>query len=575
VQQLEDRTVPSWLAQIGGTGSVSVFTKQDMDAAGNLYVCGNYARTTDFDPGPGTTPHMTTSGDLQDGFVAKYSPDGVLLWAKRFGGADRDNVEAVSVDPTGQWVYATGNYRAAPADFNGDGVPETPNAGGDDVFVLKLDAATGATAWARTVGSKGGDDAGSVVAGEGHVYLTGQFGGTVDFDPGPGTRSLTPAGKGKNPPGDAFVLKLDAGGNHVSSWQIGAAGIDAGRSLVVDGETNTVYLTGEFSATVDFNPGSGVVNKTSAGLADIFLASYNTATPTPTLNWVQTIGNSGSQYAGVLSEDSGSVYYQGIFEGTLDFDPGAGVTNLTAAVYSDGVVARYAKGNGALVWAKGFGGTGYEAVNATAVVDEAAGTIYVGGVFDGAIDLNPGAPGGEYAVADGGSRDGFLVKLGTADGSYRASWRSEGAGSTASLRPIGVRAGTVYATGMFSGTETFPTGGALTSVGSSTNMYVMALDQFTAGPAVAGSPVTLTASNFVDANPATTTTQMAFYADTNNDGVLNPLTDTLLGYGTQAADGTWALSVTFLAPGTYRLFAQGLNSLGGFSDPLALDLPVL
>ena len=103
----------------------------------------------------------------------------------------------------------------------------------------------------------------------------------------------------------------------------------------------------------------------------------------------------------------------------------------------------------------------------------------------------------------------------------------------------------------------------------------MALDQFTAGPAVAGNPVTLTASNFVDTNPATTTTQMAFYADSNGDGVLDPLTDTLLGYGTQTAGGTWTLSVTFLAPDTYRLFAQAQDDLGVRSDPLALDLGVL
>ena len=65
----------------------------------------------------------------------------------------------------------------------------------------------------------------------------------------------------------------------------------------------------------------------------------------------------------------------------------------------------------------------------------------------------------------------------------------------------------------------------------------MALDPFTAGPAVAGSPFILIASNFVDTNPATATTEMAFYADSNNDGVLDPLSDTLLGYGTQTADG--------------------------------------
>ncbi len=48
----------------------------------------------------------------------------------------------------------------------------------------------------------------------GNVYTTGFFHGTVDFDPGAGVFNLSAAGSGAN----AFVLKLDAGGNFV--WAI-------------------------------------------------------------------------------------------------------------------------------------------------------------------------------------------------------------------------------------------------------------------------------------------------------------------------------------------------------------------
>jgi hypothetical protein len=583
VQQLEDRTVPSWLAQIGtGPGDIRLAASHDMDAAGNVYVCGTYNGTTDFDPGPGTTPHMTTSDDRRDGFLAKYSPAGALLWAKRFGGADQDSVDGVSVDPTGQWVYATGTFLGS-ADFTGDGLADKTSAGLKDQFVVKLNAGTGTTDpnWGvRTIASVGDEIGGDIAVTASHVYVTGGFSGSADFDPGPGTRILTPAGgtapgKGKprSAPGDAFLLKLDTAGNHVSSGQIGGtATSEHGNSLVADGDT--VYLSGRFNGTADFDPGAAVTNRTSAGDLDLFLASYSTAPITPTLNWVQVLGNAGYQNAGRLADDSSSLYFTGEFTGTMDFDPGPGISNLTAVTtYSDIYVARYSKAGGSLAWVKGFGGPGNDFTTVTPVVDEATGVVYVGGSFQGQIDLNPNGLGGEQVSPTGNDHDGFLVKLATADGAYQNSWQSGGSGYDGSIRPIGVRAGTLYATGWFEGTATFPTGGALTSQGMS-DLFLMALDQFSAGPVVAGSSFTLSASNFVDTNPATTTTEMAFYADSNGDGVLAPATDTLLGYGTQTASGTWTITIAFPTAGTYRLFAQGRDNFDSLSSPLSLDFQV-
>jgi uncharacterized delta-60 repeat protein len=102
---------------------------------------------------------------------------------------------------------------------------------------------------------------------------------------------------------------------------------------------------------------------------------------------------------------------------------------------------------------------------------------------------------------------------------------------------------------------------------------------FTASPnpVTAGSDVTLTASNITDANPGATVTQVAFYADRNGDGVLEPATDTLLGYATQSSPGVWTytFSTAGLTSGSYTLLAQAEDSYGVFGDPLALSLQVL
>jgi PKD repeat protein len=101
------------------------------------------------------------------------------------------------------------------------------------------------------------------------------------------------------------------------------------------------------------------------------------------------------------------------------------------------------------------------------------------------------------------------------------------------------------------------------------------------GPVSAGTAVTLTAGNVYAINPGDYVTQVAFYVDTNHDGVLERGTDQLLGYGTVStipnAGHNWTLtfSTSGMAAGTYTLFAQALDANGLFSDPLATTLTVL
>jgi hypothetical protein len=103
------------------------------------------------------------------------------------------------------------------------------------------------------------------------------------------------------------------------------------------------------------------------------------------------------------------------------------------------------------------------------------------------------------------------------------------------------------------------------------------IGSFTANPnpVTSGSTTTLTASNITDADPGSTITQVAFYLDSNADGILEPGTDTLLGYGTPSG-GTWALtsSTANWAAAVDTLFAQAEDSYGVFGDPFALTLTV-
>jgi uncharacterized delta-60 repeat protein len=94
-------------------------------------------------------------------------------------------------------------------------------------------------------------------------------------------------------------------------------------------------------------------------------------------------------------------------------------------------------------------------------------------------------------------------------------------------------------------------------------------------PVTSGSTTTLTVSGITDVNPNASIPQVAFYLDSNHDGVLETGSDTLIGYATQTSPGLWTLNYTVnLAAGTYTLFAQAEDNYGLFSNPFALSLTV-
>ncbi len=470
LELLEDRTVPSWLAQVGGPGEEYSPSDQGMDSAGNLYLAGEFEQTVDFDPGPQAVA-LTSAGGA-DGFVGKYDPAGALTWARRFGGSGKERVTSVAADPTGQFVYLTGAFEGS-ADFTGDGKADATSRGYRDIFLVKLDAATGQTVWTRTLGSAYQDVANDVATDGAFVYVTGSFAGAADFDPGPGTRTLTPAGNGKQRPADAFVWKLDVAGNFSAAWQVGGAAAaigvaDEGKSIVLDGDA--FYLQGCFTGTADFDPGSGVQSRTSVGQQDQFIARYTTA---GALTWVRAVGGAEADTDFYLGADAGSVYLAGAFWGSVDFDPGSGAMTFNAGVGSDVAVVKYGKADGSLSWARQYGGGGSNEYAGRCLVDPATGAVYFGMNFASpAIDLDPANPGGEFTNA--GSFDGLLVKLGAA-GNYLSAWQAAGAGYEGGVHPLGVAGGTVFAAGRFQQTAAFPTGGSLTSNGGS-DLYLMALD---------------------------------------------------------------------------------------------------
>ena len=423
-----------------------------LDGSGNVYTIGYFLGTADFDPGAGV--FNLTSAGYYDIFISKLDASGNFVWAKAMGGAYLDYGSSIALDGSGN-VYTTG-YFAGTVDFDpGAGVFNLTSPGSEDIFISKLDA-SGNFVWAKSIGGADQDNGYSIALdGSGNVYTTGYFFGTSDFDPGAGVFNLTSAGSG-----DIFVSKLDASGNFVWANAMGGPNYDYGYSIAIDGSGN-VYTTGDFDGTADFDPGAGVFNLTSAGYYDIFISKLDAS---GNFVWANAMGGADSDYGYSIALDgSGNVYTTGEFSGTADFDPGAGVFNLTSAGYGDIYISKLdASGN--FVWAKAMGGAYFDRGYSIAL--DGSGNVYTTGFFEGTVDFDPGA--GVFNLTSAGYGDIFISKL---DASGNFVWANAMGGADtdcgSSIALDG--SGNVYTTGIFEGTVDFdPAAGVanLTSAGN-------------------------------------------------------------------------------------------------------------
>ncbi len=429
-----------WAKQMGDTSDDIGFSIA-VDEAGNVYTTGYFQGTADFDPGPGIF-NMTSAGG-HDIFISKLNADGNLIWAKRMGSTVDDRGLSIAVDGVGN-VYTTGWFQGT-ADFDpGPGTFNMTSAGSSDIFISKLDIA-GNLVWAIPMGGTGSDVGLSIVVdGVGNLYATGEFEGTVDFNPGPGIFNMTALGDD-----DIFILKLDVSGNLIWAKQMESTADSRGFSIAVDGVGN-VYTTGEFEGVADFDPGLGTFNMTSLGDNDIFILKLDVS---GNLVWVKQIGSTANDVGhSITVDEAGNVYTTGWFEGTAYFDPGLGTFNMTAAGNRDIFISKLDV-TGNLVWAKQIGSTNTN--HGFSITVDGVGNVYATGEFEGTADFDLGP--GTFNMTSAGSNDIFISKL---DVAGNLIWAKQMGGTGAEEgRSIAVDgAGNVHTTGRFRETADFDPG---------------------------------------------------------------------------------------------------------------------
>lgn len=437
-----------------------------VDAQGNSYATGNFAGTVEF----GGISLESNGG--QDIFLVKYDPAGNTIWAQNWGSQFDDQSNSVAVDHAGN-VYVTGAFQhfgvfgpitldaTETFGYNGFLVKVSPSGGvvsamnlrgsstqGTSVavgaennvyvagmfkdslvigssgallqgtnaqydgFVIKLSAG-GGYQWSRKIGGASNDAAWRVaVDSDQNVLVRGAFGGTVNFDPAGGQFTVTAQGSNDN-----YLIKLGPSGGFLWGAVQGIANWLPNTNLIGDVATDAqgnVYTAGSFLGSVDFDPGPGTYELTASSNRDIYICKLG---PAGNFIWARNIGEhppvpSGSRNQiahGIALDSAANVYITGSFRGTVDFDPGPGVHNLSQGP-SNAVafVARYST-DGDFVWASAFHSTNNTLAYSVAV--DNSGNVLTAGEFRGTADFDPGPDSFMLSSETPNSNDFFLVKL--------------------------------------------------------------------------------------------------------------------------------------------------------------------
>lgn len=356
-------------------------------------------------------------------------------WVKTMGSTGSNWGFGLTVDDGGN-VISTGWFMGT-VDFDpGAGTANRTSVGGEDVYVQKLDV-NGDFLWAVSFGGTSSDRGYDITTDYmGNVFVSGNFTGTVDFDPGAGVFQRTAQGNW-----DAFVLKLDYLGNFVWARTFGGSGPDYGYAITYS-ENGFVYTAGMFQSTVDFDPGTPVVQRTSAGGFDIYVHKM---TDNGDFVWVQTIGGTANDHAySVQTDFDGNVYHGGFFSGTVDFDPGLSVLQQTTQGGNDAYLQKLDSA-GNHKWTGFFGGIGNVFLHN--IRYDGFDGLYASGNFQLNVDFNPG-PAVDTHTSNG-MFDAFVVRLDTA-GQYIWSRTFGGPFNDLAVAAAPDRLGNINVGGLFS-----------------------------------------------------------------------------------------------------------------------------
>ena len=444
-----------WAKKAAGTGG-DMGSVSCTDQSGNTIATGIYT-SNPVQIGTFTLANMGTG--TGDAYVAKFDPNGAVLWVQRLGGTNQEIITGITTDASGN-IYVLGHFSSAGIS-NSTLSAANNSAGTMDVFLAVFNS-TGAILSLKNYGGSGNDYGGGCVFSNSlnSLFISGRYNsimasfGSVNFTNSDGS-GLT---------SDIYLARITS--FTTFNWGISTGSPnsnDASVDLAIDASSNP-HFSGTFNNGTTFTTNIASNTLTSVGGQDIIFAKYSSAgIPLWAKNYGTNFNGSNDFSGGISIDASNNIFLSGY---TNNSSLVAGTFTIANTGGNDVFVAK-TNSVGVFQWVNTLTGANDQFVNRNTL--DGSGNIYLAGSFSGTnvvigtttlTNSNPGT-----------STDAFVIKL---NNNGVAQWGVSSSG-TNNESAVGIscdNTGNVYISGT--------TASGLTTFGTNTLALDGALDAFVA-----------------------------------------------------------------------------------------------
>lgn len=348
------------------TQAIEGATALSVDTTGNVYIGGSFVKTLNLQGGANPSAALSDNGAAGinfESFVAKYDPNGNLLWARGGNSGSPKNANNLETGQNAidQIVFDGGGNLYVAGFVSGTNFLGSPTAvnGQSDILLAKLNPATGAVVWKQVIGGSDDDNGLDLkIDGSNNLYLTGNFSSpSITF---PNGAIFSNPNDPSDPDGasiNAFVAKFDQNGANLWTKDIGNTD-DLGVSQTAVSGAGDIILTGYFFDSATF--GATVLTEGEGGNLedDSSLGGYVAKmNANGDFVWAESFGGIGES---VALDGGGRIYVAGtFFDGGTFGDGTPNAESLASFGGADLFVARYGE-SGDFDFAKAIAGSGTE-----------------------------------------------------------------------------------------------------------------------------------------------------------------------------------------------------------------------
>ncbi|MCH8568380.1 MAG: T9SS type A sorting domain-containing protein [Balneolales bacterium] len=335
---------------------------------GFVYVGGSFVKELHFTDNNGEVLMSLSDGRDDDLinlelFVAKYNPNGRLLWALGGDSGSEGSANSLStgINTVNSIMLDNEGYPYIAGAFSGTNLfgEEFTVQGDSDFFIVSLAKNGSYMYWADVFGTPGRDYATSIsVDGLGYLNILGVVGeGRMDL---PDSDIYWDNDTGNS---DTFVISYDVNGEWYFASFMGA-GDDIVGNTVASAADGSFYVGGFFSGNAYFEGSNETID--AVGYEDAFLVKYDIDGD---MIWVRQFGFEVSTVDVIKLDENEDVIVLGRYTDSIIFDMNSDTPVMLTTESDNNIYMAKFDSSGNFIWAKNIDGS--EGESANLIFDEA------------------------------------------------------------------------------------------------------------------------------------------------------------------------------------------------------------